>query len=188
MATYQLKQTRSDGVPVNPVSFTIPDTNGTYKLTFNLSDGRSIDGGNVVVDGNAHTYRINVVKGDSEISANIDLPLLAAVAPIIMDALITSNYMDSSSNPTNTLSLKIYNNNSYQETATVTLSHRVNGSSRNFSQNYTVSANSSYQVSARLSSGVVTMPSLTVTFSNGLSTQVTPAYKTLYPDETTTTT
>lgn len=43
MATYQLNQVLED-TALSPITFTIPDEEGTYRLTFTTSDGRTFTG------------------------------------------------------------------------------------------------------------------------------------------------
>lgn len=64
MATYQLNQTKSDGTPVDPIEFTIPDEIGTYRVTFTTSDGKSFIGGNVEV-ASGSTYINQTVSGSA---------------------------------------------------------------------------------------------------------------------------
>lgn len=74
MANYKLSQTFSDGTKKD-VTFTIPETAGTYKLKFTLSDSTVIDAGNVVVGTAPSTYKINLAMTDgSNMSANILVP------------------------------------------------------------------------------------------------------------------
>lgn len=74
MANYKLTQTFSDGT-TKDINFTIPETAGTYKLKFTLSDSTVIDAGNVVVGTTPSTYKINLVMTDgSNMSANILVP------------------------------------------------------------------------------------------------------------------
>ena len=74
MATYKLTQTFSDNT-TKDINFTIPETAGTYKLKFTLSDSTVIDAGNVVVGTTPSTYKINLAMTDgSNMSANILVP------------------------------------------------------------------------------------------------------------------
>lgn len=74
MATYKLTQTFSDGT-TKDINFTIPETAGTYKLKFTLSDSTVIDAGNVVVGTAPNTYKINLTMVDgSNVSANFLVP------------------------------------------------------------------------------------------------------------------
>lgn len=65
MATksYQLNIAKSDGTN-ETVSFVIPDTLGTYKLKFTLSDGQEIDAGNITVDDVEHSYELKLTLSD----------------------------------------------------------------------------------------------------------------------------
>lgn len=65
MATYQLVQNRTDGSN-NNVPFTIPDEQGTYKLTAKLSNGTEIDMGNVIVDSEQHEYKIKMILSSED--------------------------------------------------------------------------------------------------------------------------
>lgn len=74
MATYKLTQTFSDNT-TKDINFTIPETAGTYKLKFTLSDSTVIDAGNVVVGTAPSTYKINLTMADgSNVSANFLVP------------------------------------------------------------------------------------------------------------------
>ena len=65
MSTYQLKLTRQDDT-TKTLSFTIPETNGTYRLDFKLPNG-STSSATVVVEGYYHEYtlKINRANGTS---------------------------------------------------------------------------------------------------------------------------
>ena len=74
MATYKLTQTFSDNT-TKDIDFTIPETAGTYKLKFTLSDSTVIDAGNVVVGTAPSTYKIKLAMADgSNVSANFLVP------------------------------------------------------------------------------------------------------------------
>lgn len=73
MANYKLTQTFSDGTKKD-VTFTIPETEGTYKLKFTLSDSTVIDAGNVDVGNVPRIYKINLAMADG---SNISTDFLA---------------------------------------------------------------------------------------------------------------
>lgn len=74
---YQLNIAKSDGTN-EIVSFTIPDTTGTYKLKFTLSDGQEIDAGNIIVDDIEHTYNLKLTlsNGSTINAGTITTPIV----------------------------------------------------------------------------------------------------------------
>ena len=75
---YQLNITKSDGTS-ETVSFAVPDTAGTYKLKFTLSNGEEIDAGNITVDDAEHSYSLKLTLSDG---STIDAGTI--VTPIVI--------------------------------------------------------------------------------------------------------
>lgn len=57
--TYRLTINKSDNTS-DVVTFTIPETAGTYNLSFTNSKGQTINAGNIVVGNNANTYSLTL--------------------------------------------------------------------------------------------------------------------------------
>lgn len=69
MATYQLNQTLSDGT-AQPVTFEIPNETGTYRLTFNTSDGKTFTGDVEVIGNETHiSQEVSGTTGSKTISS-----------------------------------------------------------------------------------------------------------------------
>ena len=88
MATksYQLNITKSDGTS-ETVSFAVPDTAGTYKLKFTLSNGEEIDAGNITVDDAEHSYDLKLTLSDgSVINAGTIVTPVGVTAPVFASA------------------------------------------------------------------------------------------------------
>lgn len=75
--SYKLTIQKSDGTSED-VSFTIPDTAGTYKLKFTLSNGEEIDAGNITVDTTAHSYDLRI-----QLSNNTEIDAGTIVTPVV---------------------------------------------------------------------------------------------------------
>ena len=73
MATYQLNQTRSDGTPVSPVQFTIPDEAGTYQLALNSPYSKTFTG-NIQGIEKVRTHAINETVSGTTTLARVQLP------------------------------------------------------------------------------------------------------------------
>lgn len=91
MATksYQLNIAKSDGTN-ETVSFVIPDTLGTYKLKFTLSDGQEIDAGNITVDDVEHSYELKLTLSDGRTINAGTIVTPAAIIPEIFTFSETS--------------------------------------------------------------------------------------------------
>lgn len=102
MANYNLTQTFADG-QTHTVSFTIPETAGTYQMTATLTnaDGttRTINAGTVVVAAKANTYNVAFDMGNSStLTTTLATPALGATMtiPVLQDGIaeIEYDYMD----------------------------------------------------------------------------------------------
>lgn len=102
MANYNLTQTFADG-QTHTVSFTIPETAGTYQMTATLTnaDGttRTINAGTVVVAAKANTYNVAFDMGNSSaLTTTLTTPALGATMtiPALQQGIdeIEYDYMD----------------------------------------------------------------------------------------------
>lgn len=188
MANYNLTQTFADG-QTHTVSFTIPETAGTYQMTATLTNAdsttRTINAGTVVVAAKPNTYNVEFDMGNStSLSTTITTPALGATMtiPALQQGIdeIAYNYTDQN----NVSGLAYAGNTSFtiQVMPGTTVTYSIVTASNDFIP-YNTSDGVNYEVADDVTSG--TFPTVyaqyngtpTITTTSATSNSVTATIK-----------
>ena len=84
---YNLKIDKSDGTSEN-ILFSIPDQEGTYSLKFTMSDGSTINAGNVTVNDTENVYdlKLTLSNGNTLNVGRITTPIAVHIPSVLADA------------------------------------------------------------------------------------------------------